>query len=231
MAAATRAGTWLTGVADQDRRWTRNSFHGVPHVYDARTAWALAELNGLDPRPEYAEVTERNLIWAVEQQNEGGWFAYCAFQPGVAPFTHTIAYTLEGLLEAGLLLGDARFVDAARRGAEAALRHLGADGFIPGQIDVDGRAISSYSCLTGNCQLALVWARLYQEFGDERFRDAARLALQYVMRHQDIDTADPDIHGAIKGSQPLWGRYAPLGYPGWAAKFFVDAMLNASPWS
>jgi hypothetical protein len=229
--AAARAAHWLTAVADQDRRWTRNSFRGAPHVYDARTAWALLELHALDPRPAWADVARRNLAWAVEEQNELGWFDHCAFRPDAAPFTHTIAYTLEGLLEAGLLLGETRYVDAARRGADAALRHLGSEGFIPGQIDINGTAVSSYSCLTGNCQLAVVWARLYQEFGGERFRTAARRALTYVMRHQNIQPGDPDIRGAIKGSQPVWGRYSPFGYPAWAAKFFVDAMLLVFPGS
>jgi hypothetical protein len=44
------------------------------------------------------------------------------------------------------------------------------------------------------------------------------------MSAQDIDADDADVRGGIKGSQPVWGRYAPMSYPNWAAKFFVDAM-------
>jgi hypothetical protein len=54
--------------------------------------------------------------------------------------------------------------------------------------------------------------------------------MDYVMRRQDIHSANPDIRGAIKGSQPIWGRYAPLSFPNWPAKFFVDAMLLCSRW-
>jgi hypothetical protein len=148
----------------------------------------------------------------------------------VAPSTHTIAYTLEGLLGAGLLLDEGRYVDAARRGAEAALRHVRPDGFIPGQIDAGGQSAAGYSCLVGNCQLAVVWSRLHERFVEERFRSGAVRALRYVMRCQDMDTAALDVRGAIKGSQPLWGRYASFAFPSWAAKFFIDAMLLSAGW-
>ena len=46
-----------------------------------------------------------------------------------------------------------------------------------------------------------------------------------VWLRQDIEATDPNICGAIKGSQPIWGGYAPFTYPNWATKFFVDAML------
>lgn len=230
LAAAHHAAQWLVGVADQNRQWTRNTFRGVPHVYNARTARSLLQLNAISPESEYADVARANLDWALAQQDPDGWFDHCAFRPGAAPFTHTIAYALEGLFGAGLLLDEDRYVDAARCGAEAALSHARPDGFVPGQIDGAGKSVAVYCCLTGNCQLAAVWSRLYARFGDERYRSGAERALGYVMRHQDLDTADLDVRGAIKGSQPLWGGYAPFVFPSWAAKFFVDAMLLSSEW-
>ena len=228
--AARRAGDWLVAVADAEGRWTRSTFRGVPHVYNTRTAWPLVALAEISPRADYARVARANLDWALEQQRGPGWFDQCAFEPGVPPFTHTIAYAIEGLLGAGQLLGDERYVASARRAAVAALEHVRGDGFVPGRIDVDGRPAASYACLTGSCQLAVVWARLYAQSGDERLRDAAVRVLRYVMRCQPLDTADPDVRGAIKGSQPVWGGYAPLSFPNWAAKFFVDAMLLSAQW-
>jgi hypothetical protein len=228
--AATRAANWLVAVADRNGHWTRNTFRGVPHVYNTRTAWQLLRLSAIHPDSQYADVARANLDWALAQQNPAGWFDHCAFSAGEAPSTHTIAYALEGLLGAGLLLDAECYVEAARRGAEAALRHLRPDGFVPGQIDTGGQAVAAYSCLTGNCQLAAVWARLYERFGQERFRSGALRVLRYVMRWQDVDTADLDVRGAIKGSQPFWGRYARFVFPSWAAKFFIDAMLLCAGW-
>ena len=227
--AANRAATWLVNAADREGRWTQNTFMGIPHVYNTRTAWRLLILGTISPHTDYTRIARANLDWAVEQQDDAGWFGHCSFRPGVAPFTHTLAYAIEGLLGAGLVLDEARYLDAARRGAEAALRHVRPDGFVPGQIDGAGHS-AAYSCLTGNCQLAAVWARLYERSGDERLRFATVLLLRYVMRCQEVGAADLDVRGAIKGSQPLWGRYSPFAFPSWAAKFFIDAMLLAAGW-
>lgn len=228
--AADRAAAWLVSAADDDQRWTRHDFLGIPHVYNTRTAWRLLQLNEVAPRAGAIDIARVNLDWAVAQQNSAGWFDRCGFRRAAIPFTHTIAYTIEGLLGAGLLLQEKRYVDAARRSADAALGHLRSDGFLPGRIDLAGNGDQSFSCLSGSCQLALVWGRLYDLGGEERFREAAQRALEYVMRGQALRMADPDIRGAIKGSQPLWGRYSPFVFPSWATKFFVDALIVVSRW-
>lgn len=227
--AARRAAGWLVAVAEPGGRWLR-CFNGIPHSYNARTAWALLALDAVSPDPRARAVAHANLDWAVSQQNPAGWFEACAFRAGVAPFTHTIGYVLEGLLEAGRLAAEPRYLEAARRGAEALLPLVGPDGFLPGRIDTAGRPRAAYSCLTGSCQLAIVWARLCRQSGDERFRGAAIRALRHVAATQDLTTDDPDVRGGIKGSQPVWGGYAPFTYPSWAAKFFIDALLAGGDW-
>jgi hypothetical protein len=228
--AARRAGDWLVAVADGEGRWTRSTFRGVPHVYNTRTAWPLLALHAIAPRADYQRVARANLDFALEQQRANGWFDQCGFEPGAPPFTHTIAYAIEGLVGAGALLREPRYTDAAQRAARAALAHVREDGFVPGRIGTDDRPGATYACLTGSCQLALVWARLFAITGEEPLRDAAVRALRYAMRWQPLDTADPDVRGAIKGSQPVWGGYSPLAFPNWAAKFFIDAMLLGKAW-
>jgi hypothetical protein len=105
------------------------------------------------------------------------------------------------------------------------LTQIRPDGFIPGQIDTDGKPYSSYCCLTGNCQMAIVWLKLFERLGDERYYQAAADSLRYVMSCQDIQTSDPNIRGGIKGSHPIWGTYTRLSYPNWATKFFIDGLL------
>lgn len=222
--AARRAGQWLVGIADTDLRWTRNEHLGTPHVYNTRSAWALLCLNGIDFRADRLAVARANLDWALDCQRSSGFFDHCAFRAGRSPFTHTIAYAARGLLESGVLLGERRYLDAAARCAQATLAHLRPDGHLPSTIDVSGRTDAASCCLTGNCQFAIVWARLDAQHADPAYRDAAARALDHVMRTQDLDTEDANVRGAIKGSQPVWGRYAAMTFPNWAAKFFVDAM-------
>jgi uncharacterized protein YyaL (SSP411 family) len=222
--AASKAGRWLAERIDDDGAWRQNTHNDCSHAYHSRVAWALAKLGSAAGDQDFVEAARRNLDWVLAQERNG-WFDQCAFTPGAAPFTHTIAYAIRGVLEAGLLLGDARYLGVATRTADAVRRHVRADGFIAGQFDVSGRPVGEYVCLTGNCQLAIVWLKLHARSGDAAYLTAAQAALDYVMAHQDIQTPNSDVKGGIKGSQPIWGRYARFSYPNWAAKFFVDAML------
>lgn len=229
--AGERAGSWLVEeAADADGRWTQYTHLGVPHVYNTRVAWALLQLNAEAPSADRERVARANLDWALSQQQRSGLYTQCAFKAGVAPFTHTIAYAIRGLWEAGQLLGDERYRDSAVRAADALLPHVNDDGFIPGRIDPDGIPAARYCCLTGNAQLSIVWAKLFRATGSESYRKAAARSIRYVMAKQDLDARHLEQCGAIKGSHPSWGRYSPLTYPNWATKFFVDAMLECWPW-
>ena len=225
--AAVRACSWLVDCADDDGAWRRNTHLSTPHTYNTRVAWAMLEAHRIAPDRAIETTARKNLDWALQEENEDktGYFRSCAFEPGVAPFTHTIAYAIRGFLESGAILDEPRYQEAAIRAADAVLDHVRDDGWIPGQIDEDGQAAGRYCCLTGNCQLAIIWLKLFKATGASRYLDAARRSLSFVMEHQDLTTTNSALHGAIKGSHPIWGAYAPLSYPNWASKFFVDALL------
>ena len=227
---AQRAAQWLVTIADQNDCWTRNEHLGVPHVYNTRTAWALLRLNQIAPSDEWVRVARANLDWALSEQHASGFFRECSFERGVDPFTHTIAYATRGLLESGLLLDDMRYLTAAKSCADAAMEQLRADGFLAGQISIDGASSARYCCLTGNCQFSIVWAKFFDMTGDDRYQNAVVKATNYVMACQDIQIQNPNVRGAIAGSFPLWGGYAPFSYPNWATKFFIDAMVLRSRW-
>jgi Squalene-hopene cyclase C-terminal domain len=222
--AARRAAAWLVEVADGDRRWTRNEHLGTPHVYNTRTAWALLRMNAVEYDTRREDVARSNLDWAVACQRPSGFFDHCAFRSGDPPFTHTLAYATRGLLESSLLLDDRKYLDAARLAARAALERLEPDGFLASTFTPDGAAMSRSCCLTGNCQFGIVWARLDHLEPDTILQDGLKRALCYVRARQDIADRSPGLRGAIPGSHPIWGRYAPMTYPNWATKFFVDAL-------
>lgn len=190
---ALRAANWLVDIADREGRWTRNEHLNTPHVYNTRTAWAVLRMNEVEHGAERERIARANLNWAVSEQQASGFFDECAFERGLAPFTHTIAYATRGLIESGELLNDDRYIDAARRCADAALERLHVDGFLPGQIAINGRPAASYCCLTGNCQFSIVWAKLFDRTGDEKYKNAVIRALDYVMRFQDLNTTDTNV--------------------------------------
>lgn len=223
--AATLAADWLVRIQDSSGAWTRNQHLGTTKVIDARVAWALLEVERVVPNADHVDAARRHLNWVVSQQQASGWFRNAAFQPHLDPYTHTIAYTAEGLLEAGLLLGEASYVESGAKVARQLLARQRPDGSLASTYDVNWNPTARSSCLTGNCQMALIWLRVYQLTGEVAFVSAARRALAFVAATQNLTTADPAIRGAIAGSFPIEGGYERLKYPNWAAKFFIDGLL------
>lgn len=222
--AAQKAAAWLYGSLDADGAWRRNTHKNFVHTYNTRSAWAMLELNDAHPDSEIRDAARRNLDWAMTQRRNA-FFENCAFEPGLPPFTHTIAYAIRGFQEAGRLLADQKYHSVADAAATRMLDYVGDDGFIPGRISVDGVPKSKSCCLTGNCQMSIIWYQIAQRIGNQKMLSAANRAMDYVMSVQDIQTLDENVHGAIKGSHPIWGKYTPLAYPNWATKFFIDGML------
>jgi hypothetical protein len=132
---------------------------------------------------------------------------------------------MEGLLEGGCLLGDDRFQQAARQSADALLSRQRGDGSLAGRFDAAWNESAGWNCLTGDAQTAIVWVRLYETTGEERYLRAAQRMNRYLSSTQDLSSPDHGIRGGIKGSQPIWGEYGSYEYLNWAAKFFADAVM------
>jgi hypothetical protein len=223
--AAVRAAGWLASVQDTDGAWRRFDYRQAVHVYNTRTAWAMLELALAVDDPAVLAGAERHLDWALSQQEPDGWFRSCAFDPGEDPFLHTIAYTTQGLLEAGIRRDRADWIAAAERGCAAVLARMDERGSIPGTFGPRWRSRAGYSCLTGNAQMAAQWLRLFERGGDERWLLGARRSLAFLKSLHDCRSGNLAVRGAVKGSHPIWGRYLFGTYPNWAAKFFMDALL------
>jgi hypothetical protein len=222
---AARAAAWLGRVQDADGAWRRFDYRDAVHVYNARTAWALAELGTATGERAAVDVAIRHLDWVLTQQDADGWFRHCGFGAADVPFLHTIAYTSQGLLEAGLRLGRADYVTAAERTCRAVAEQVTAGGAIAGAFDRGWRPAARYSCLTGNAQMVVQWFRLYETAREPAYRDVAGRALRWLKSLQDCATPNLNVRGAVKGSHPIWGRYLFGTYPNWAVKFYMDALL------
>jgi uncharacterized protein YyaL (SSP411 family) len=223
--AAMHAGDWLASVQHPSGSWKEYQHLGVEKVIDTRVAWALLELHRRTRQDTYQQAAVRNLEWALQNQDANGWFRRCAFVEGKDPFTHTLAYTAEGLFECGCLLNEVRYIEAAQLTADELLVRQRPGGGLVSTYGPGWRETSRSSCLTGNCQMGCLWLRLCEASDDQTYRVAARKAITFVAQTQNLKTAAPNIRGAIAGSYPIYGRYERFKYPNWAAKFFIDALL------
>ena len=198
---------------------------GEIKTYTCLCAWAIHRFGDIVGEASYRAAAIRSIEAALRQQRPNGWFAHNCLTRSEAPLTHTIGYTLQGVLEVGVLAGRAEFVDAVRRSVDAIAPRIAANGYLPGRLFPDWTSASMSSCLTGSAQIAIVAYRLADILTDATYRTTGDRLLNCVKAVQVTGTGNPGIDGAIAGSFPIYGEYMRGGYPNWATKYFVDALL------
>jgi uncharacterized protein YyaL (SSP411 family) len=226
--AARRAGRFLVAAQDPDGHWRKSSRFAAAglSVYNARTAWALAEAAERLGEPAFRDAAARQLRAAVALQHGNGWMPQCCLSDGTRPLLHTLAYAVRGLLEGGRVLGDDALVRAASRLAQPLAAAVRADGWMAGRYDERWQPAVRWSCLTGQAQMATNWIRLWDVTGDPTWLEPVPRVLAFLKRTQNRASRDPGLRGGIKGSYPLDGGYNPYQLLNWATKYFVDALLR-----
>jgi hypothetical protein len=222
---ASQAARWLVRQQEPDGSFTRQAYNNRPHAYYSRVGAALLEAGQGLGLAEVLAAGQRNLEWTLAQQGPDGWFANMSFADH-PPFSHTIVYTLEGLLAGYRIGGDTRLLDAVVRTATALRDRISAHGGVirsqyrEGFVPLDGQI-----CVTGLCQWSALCFRL-ERLGVAGFQAQAQDSLAAAKRLQ-LWSPLRSLHGALPGSVPLSGRYMRYALPNWGVKFFLDALLEA----
>jgi uncharacterized protein YyaL (SSP411 family) len=227
--AAARAGSYLVSALGADGTWVagRSAFaRGGAELYNARTAWALAEAGELLGNAHFTAAATRALETVARRQTPNGWFPDCCLSDAQRPLLHTLAYTTRGLLEGARVLQRPDLLIAARRAAEATLHSVDDAGWMPGRYNSDWSPAVRWSCLTGQAQSAGIWMRLFHLTGETHWLEPVPRVLQFLKRTQNRTSSTPGVRGGIKGSAPLNGGYGRYEVLNWATKFYVDALLR-----
>lgn len=227
--SARQAGAWLVDVMDEDGHWRGGNSKFARNdatLYNARVAWALAEVGKALEEPDFVEAARRNLVAVVELQRENGWFPNCCLTDPAHPLLHTLAYTVRGLVEGGRVLKDDRILLAGARTADALLSTVRGNGWMPGRYNPDWSAAAEWSCLTGQAQMATNWMRLHMITGEPKWMEHIPAVLTFLKTTQNRTSDDPGLRGGIKGSSPMSGEYGRYEILNWATKYFLDAMIR-----
>ncbi len=224
--AASRAGHWLVKHQDADGAWRSYTYNNFPNSYSTRVAWPLLQLAEAGGEGSFREAAVRYLEWVARCQDESGWFSQCTLEVDTPPLTHTLAYTIEGLIESGVLLKDERWVVMGQRTADLLMRRFELRGRLAGTFAQGWHADNSFSCVTGCAQMSLIWSRLFEITGDARYVNAALKMNDYVLGLVDLQARCLGVRGGIKGSDPIWGAYMTYRMPSWAVKFTLDALFH-----
>jgi len=226
--AGRRAAEFLVGDIDAQGYFRTNGSFVSPggiKNYNSLCAWPMYRLGQLTEEERYREAAVRVVEAALRLQRPNGWFANNCLSCSEAPLTHTLGYTMQGVLEVGLLANREDFVEAASRSARHLVAQRKGNGFLAGRFDQSWRPRSLSSCLTGSAQVGVVCYRLGQALGDVGFREAADTLINFLKALQPIESRDASMAGAIAGSFPFLGAYMKGGFPNWATKYFIDALL------
>ncbi len=218
-----RAVQWLLDQRNPDGSWSAFAWkEDYSPAYYSRVIWPILKVASISKKKAQLYTSlEPTMEHYLAYQKENGTFMNWGFQKGYPAFTHTIAYTLRGWLETYLILKQERFLQAVIRTSDALLLILEKNKRLAGSYNEDWQGDDRFICVTGHIQLAIVLFKLHKITGEGRYKKASTLLfhtlLPYILlkRHR----------GGIPGSIPFYGKYNPLRYPNWAAKFFVDYCL------
>ncbi len=225
--ALIKAGAFLVKIRKEEGLWLQHCYKNIPHAYHSRVAWAILELYSLTEERKYLDTAQDINNWVLSQQKENGYFENCMFENDQRTCnTHGIAYTLRGLLEGYYILHDEKHLDAVLKTNEVLLRKFETKKFMPTSHNEKWAPIVKTECLTGIAQLSIIWFKIYELTDDIRYLNGALNATDLLGHLQPINSRFKEIKGAVKGSHPIWGKYAPLQYPNWATKFFADAFMQ-----
>ena len=224
--SAIKGANWIVSTQDSDGSWTSSNFKKMKRVYDTYVAAPLAELYLITGNEKYKEACLSNCDFAITCQNEEGWFNLCdnTLYNNEAPVTHTLCYTIDGLIETGKLLGVQRYINAGKLAADAMMHKAEVLPFLPGRLDKSWKKKANYVCNTGNAQLGIILMRLYEITGDVRYINTTFKLADFLAYIQNINSVGKQRHGGIPGSYPIWGLYCPLKYPSWASKYYIDLL-------
>ena len=227
--SALTAAEWMISEQDPDGAWRRgvSPLTTEPvHTYYARAAWPLARLGRALAVERALQSAVRNAEWVASVQGADDWFPHMNFDIGQSPWTHTVAYTIQGLLEIGALANREDLIRSAERAARRVLSLQDPrTGAVPGQFGEGYRPVGRWSSMTGNAQMAIIWFRLAEITGEASWRRAAEAANRFDCGLQDFAHRDPGRAGGLKGSYPGHLGYGRFWYMNWTQKFHVDALM------
>ncbi len=226
--SAVKAADWLCGIQNEKGYWEQHVFMGVARVYDSYVVAPMLELYQITKNETYKKAAEKSINWIIsEKQKPNGWFADCdnTIKHNDRPILHTISYTIDGMLDCGLLLQNEQYITAAQKAADVLLGKFEKRSYLFGRYDKNWNGKESM-ITTGCAQIAIVWQKLYQHTNEKKYLYAAQKMNSILLELIDRgDKETTNTKGALFGSFPLWGKYEKFANPNWATKYLADSLL------
>lgn len=221
--AIRKAVKWLLESMETDGSWKNGSYiEGFIPTYYTRVLWAISKSNQLLADQTIKRSIENAMAYYLSKSRPNDSFQDWSFDSTQIAFTHTIAYTLRGILEVARIMNNLEWEEIVVRSCEKIIIEVQKYEKLAGTYKPDWKGDYSFQCLTGNAQIALLFCRLNQI---DNNLEIAKSIFQPVLNYQYLGN-DINRKGGIPGSAPIWKKYQIFRYPNWAVKFFLDAFLE-----
>ena len=226
--SATKGAEWLQKGVNKNGFWDFNDYRAekTPSYY-SHVAWPMLEVWKLTGDTKIKESAIRILDYILSNRLENGSFKNWGFENSRPAFTHTIAYTIRGLQESGLLLNSwHKYGVSTNKALDKLLKKAEFNnGRLPGAYKPGWKPVNHYSCLTGNLQTAICLILMEEKLNDLRIINAAAKMIDWVCDRKNL-IPSRKLKGAITGSWPIYGKYMFLRFPNWASKYFCDSIMK-----
>lgn len=220
-----QAMNWLLNNLESDGSWQKFAYQpGYTPSYYTRVVWAILNANRVLKQEKIEQRMSPALNFYLQKINPDQAIQNWAFAPHEAAFTHTIAYTLRGMIESIILLKRLDLLSQPLNVVNKIIALYQDKSRLAGRYDSDWQGDYSFSCVTGDAQMTVLFARAYQITNNPIYLNMAiKIFEQTALRQWKFPSAG--LQGAIPGSAPIWGKYQRFRFPNWAAKFYLDAYL------
>lgn len=219
---------WLISKMNQDCLWDYNDYlSSTTPSYYTYLFWPMLEISERLGLVENSTKIKLGLSCLSKRINNNGTISNWGFLDNKPAYTHTIGYTIKGFQECGLILKNDNLIKVIEP-TLLKLMHMSEinGGILSGMYDSSWKKYDSFTCVTGNLQIAKCFLLQYTYGKDIRFLNASARLIDNVCRIQNIKTKKLGLLGGIPGSKPFWGKYMRFRYPNWAVKYFSDAILS-----
>ncbi len=221
--AIERAVKFLGDSINEDGSWKKDAYAGeFSPAYFSYIAKPLIDASKIINEKKYIRSSMKSLNKIILSSNNLDLFIQSMSFPGDKIIhTHTLCYTLHGILECYNYLDEKminKSLDLSKKIIDDILKYYDEKQFVPGGIHNDLKPDWTYSCLTGNCQLGLILIELDEITGQNSYISYAKAMIDYTVKHQASN-------GSIPGSYPIYGKYMSFRRPNWAIKYFIDLFL------
>lgn len=197
--------------------------------YHIRFVWALMLVQEIiEEHVEFNIKVQKAVQYYSGLLTASGSFSDWGFHPGSNGLTHTIAYTLRGIMECCILMNDKKSLDTILKPIDYIVSELKSKPFLAGSYNQDWVGDYSFRCLTGEAQMSIIFRRLAGILNKAEYHLYADRLLEDIHSKQIKTQWATNLNGGFFASSPFYGKYMRFTMNNWTAKFFIDATLIKS---